>query len=160
VLSGSFSLRVVAGQHQRSADPIQLTRAGLRSAGRAQRDATAAGRQEAQLYLTRLDLAGNGGLLNILKGTLHGCGPDAFPDDKTRTSDLFFVKDSLMDIELCGKPDSIRLRNTLVNDAKNNNITQANVTSIKLGSDLIATPYYRAVVGTSDPTASAALTAR
>jgi hypothetical protein len=52
-----------------------------------------------ELYLARLDLAGNGRLLNILKVTRHGCGPDAFPDDKTRTSDLFFLKDSLMDID-------------------------------------------------------------
>jgi hypothetical protein len=52
-----------------------------------------------QLYLARLDLAGDGRLLNILMVTRRGCGPDAFPIDKTTTSDLFFLNDSLTDID-------------------------------------------------------------
>jgi len=52
-----------------------------------------------QLYLARLDLARDGRLFNVLMVTRHGCGPNAFPDDKITTSDLFLLNDSLTDID-------------------------------------------------------------
>ena len=53
----------------------------------------------AQLYLARLDLAGDGRLLNVLMVQRGGCGPDAKPTDAATISDLFFLNDSLTDID-------------------------------------------------------------
>lgn len=52
-----------------------------------------------QLYLAKLDLAGDGQLQNVLMIQRGGCGPEAKPTDKTTMSDLFFLNDSLTDIE-------------------------------------------------------------
>ncbi len=52
-----------------------------------------------QLYLARLDLAGDGHLLNVLMVQRGGCGPDAKPTDAATISDLFFLNDSLTDID-------------------------------------------------------------
>jgi hypothetical protein len=52
-----------------------------------------------QLNLARLDLAGDGQLLNVLMVQRGGCGPDAKPTDAATISDLFFLNDSLTGID-------------------------------------------------------------
>ena len=52
-----------------------------------------------QLFLARLDLTGDGQLLNILMVQRAGCGPDAKPSDTATISGLFFLNDSLTDID-------------------------------------------------------------
>lgn len=52
-----------------------------------------------RLYLARLDLAGDGKLLNVMMVEQRGCGPNSKPTDKTTKSDLFFLNESLTDID-------------------------------------------------------------
>lgn len=52
-----------------------------------------------RLYLARLDLDGDGKLLNVLMVEQRGCGPNAKPTDETTKSNLFFLRSSLTDID-------------------------------------------------------------